>query len=123
MRPSEATDWFRFVDVDDSLGHHRVVHGSRTALPKKTVFSATMTARMRRHPHAVRGRGAVVDALEALHREERNGPRDECRDHEPVRVPFRSDDGSTIMGGPARGNVGLGIRILDTTRLFKPTSA
>ena len=34
-----------------------------------------------------------------------------------------SDDGSTIMGGPARGNVGPRITILDTTRFFKPTSA
>ena len=34
-----------------------------------------------------------------------------------------SDDGSTIMDGPAAGTSGGGITILDTTRLFKPTDA
>ena len=34
-----------------------------------------------------------------------------------------SDAGSTIMGGPVRGNVSPRITILDATRSFKPSSA
>src|SRR2546422_10230697 len=75
------------IDDLESAVHAASGAPTLTADPSSTLISTYLM--LLANPRAVRERGAVVDAREAPRRDERNGPRDECRDPEPVRFPLR----------------------------------